>query len=139
MTHETTTPTQQTTVGDRAGEQEHVHPAQVHVHDHYHVTHHHTGGGILGGEFEHRSAYHSHEHNHAPLVHGHEHEPADERPSEFMTSRFSEPSAFAALGPLGSSGRVPAPPARKRRPLRRACTRALVGPWPRPFSWVGEA
>ena len=79
MTHETITPTQQTTVGGEAAEQEHVHPAQLHTHDHYHVTHHHTGGAILGGEFEHRSHYHSHEHNHAPLVHGHDHDPADER------------------------------------------------------------
>ena len=42
-------------------------------------------------------------------IFGWEHEPADERPSEFMTSRFSEPSAFAALGTLGSTGRTPAP------------------------------
>ncbi len=69
-------PTPQTTVGKKAGEQEHVHPAEVHSHDHYHVTHHHTGGPL--GEFEHRSHYHSHEHNHAPLVHGHSHDSEDE-------------------------------------------------------------
>jgi hypothetical protein len=45
-------------------------------------------------------------------IFGWEHEPADERPSEFMISRFSEPSAFAALGPLGNTGRAPAAPAR---------------------------
>lgn len=50
--------------------QEHSHPALVHTHDHYHVTHHHTGGVL--GEFEHRTRYHLHEHNHAPLVHGHD-------------------------------------------------------------------
>ena len=78
MTYETTTPEQQTTVGDKAAEQEHVHPAQVHTHDHYHVTHHHSDG-VLGGEFEHRSHYHSHEHNHAPLFLGMDNYPSDER------------------------------------------------------------
>ena len=46
------------------------------ISDHYHVTHHHTGGPL--GEFEHRAHYHAHEHNHAPLVHGHDHDPAKE-------------------------------------------------------------
>jgi len=41
----------------------------VHTHDHYHVTHKHTGGVL--GEFEHKTHYHQHEHNHAPLVHAH--------------------------------------------------------------------
>ena len=68
--------TQQTTVGEEAGEQEHTHPAEVHGHDHYHVTHHHSGG--LLDEFEHRAHYHSHEHNHAPLTHGHEHDAENE-------------------------------------------------------------
>ncbi len=76
MTHEGTGAGGQTTVGREANEQEHLHPAQVHGHDHYHVTHHHTGGPL--GEFEHRAHYHSHEHNHAPLLHGHDHDPAKE-------------------------------------------------------------
>ena len=59
----------QTTVGDKAKDQEHSHPEVIHVHDHYHVTHRHTGGPF--GEFEHKARYHSHEHNHAALVHGH--------------------------------------------------------------------
>jgi len=50
-------------------ENEHSHPATVHAHDHYHVSHHHTGG--IMGEFQHRTHYHQHEHNHAPLVHAH--------------------------------------------------------------------
>ena len=62
------TPVMQRVVGDDvAGE--HNHPGIVHTHDHYHVTHHHTGN--LLGEFEHRSEYHQHEHNHSPLVHAH--------------------------------------------------------------------
>jgi hypothetical protein len=74
-THSTATgaATGQTTVGEEAKQQEHAHPAQVHTHDHYHVTHHHSGG--LGDDFDHRAHYHSHEHNHATLVHGHEHTP----------------------------------------------------------------
>ena len=61
------TPVMQRVVGD--AEHEHAHEPVVHVHDHYHVTHHHTGN--LLGEFEHRSSFHQHEHNHAPLVHAH--------------------------------------------------------------------
>jgi len=57
----------QQVVGDI--EHEHTHPPIVHIHDHYHVSHHHTGGML--GEFEHRAHYHQHEHNHAPLVHAH--------------------------------------------------------------------
>ena len=62
------TPVMQRVVGDDAQSQ-HSHPGAVHTHDHYHVTHHHTGNVL--GEFEHRSEYHLHEHNHAPLVHAH--------------------------------------------------------------------
>ena len=74
--------TGQTTVGDEAQQQEHMHPAQVHSHDHYHVTHHHTGGPL--GEFDHRAHYHSHEHDnededHGKEAHVHDHnEPAGE-------------------------------------------------------------
>lgn len=57
-------------------------------------------------------------------IFGWEHEPADERPSEFMTSRFAEPSAFAALGPLGRTGRAPALPARKSPLLTPEASRA---------------
>ncbi|HRI19211.1 MAG TPA: hypothetical protein PL196_11875 [Burkholderiaceae bacterium] len=46
-------------------------------------------------------------------IFGWEHEPADERPSEFMTSRFGEPSAFAALAPLGRASDARLPLARK--------------------------
>jgi hypothetical protein len=52
------------------GKEEHTHPGDLHSHDHYHVSHHHTGG--LLGEFTHRAHYHQHEHSHAPLVHAHE-------------------------------------------------------------------
>jgi hypothetical protein len=69
--------TDQRTVGEEAREQEHVHDPVVHSHDHYHVTHHHTGGPL--GEFDHRAHYHDHEHNHALLVHGHEHEAGKEQ------------------------------------------------------------
>jgi len=58
----------QQVVGDT--EHEHTHEPVVHTHDHYHVSHHHTGGVL--GEFEHRTHYHQHEHNHAPLLHAHE-------------------------------------------------------------------
>ena len=51
-------------------EPEHTHPATEHGHDHWHVSHHHTGG--LGDDFEHRASWHTHVHNHAPLTHSHD-------------------------------------------------------------------
>jgi hypothetical protein len=53
--------TKQEVVGDKG--HEHQHAAEVHTHDHWHVTHQHTGGPL--GEFAHRSHYHMHEHDHA--------------------------------------------------------------------------
>ncbi len=79
---------QQRTVGSEAREQEHTHPAETHGHDHYHVSHHHTGGPL--GEFEHRSHYHSHEHNHAPLVHGHDMSPEDESADHAATAHIHD-------------------------------------------------
>ena len=58
---------EQQVVGD--GANEHLHPTEVHAHDHYHVAHHHTNNPL--GEFEHRASYHSHEHDHAALRHAH--------------------------------------------------------------------
>jgi hypothetical protein len=57
----------------------HIHPAVVHVHDHYHVSHHHRAGvaGVVG-EFEHRAYWHTHSHNHLALTHGHEYDHDDE-------------------------------------------------------------
>jgi hypothetical protein len=52
----------------------------VHTHDHYHVTHKHTGN--LLGEFEHKTHYHAHEHNHAPIVHGHKGRDQDDESDE---------------------------------------------------------
>ena len=57
-------------------EPEHLHPATVHSHDHYHVSHHHKGG--LGGEWDHRTYWHTHEHNHAPLQHSHDYSAGEE-------------------------------------------------------------
>jgi hypothetical protein len=81
----------QTTVGEEAREQEHSHEPLTHVHDHYHVTHHHTGGPL--GEFEHRSRYHSHDHNHAPMIHAHDQEPADEEREHDSEAHIHDHSA----------------------------------------------
>lgn len=72
------TATIQRVVGD--AQHEHSHEGLVHSHDHYHVTHHHTGGVL--GEFEHRTRYHLHDHNHAPLVHGHDGQSKDDERSD---------------------------------------------------------
>jgi hypothetical protein len=57
-------------------EPEHTHPAVTHSHDHYHVSHHHTGGP--GEEWEHRTYWHTHEHNHSPLTHSHDYSRGEE-------------------------------------------------------------
>ena len=44
MTQQQAATTDQTTVGEEARKQEHGHPAEHHTHDHYHVTHVHSGG-----------------------------------------------------------------------------------------------
>lgn len=54
---------------------EHGHDAKLHVHDHYHLTHHR--GDLLGG-WEHRDYWHTHEHNHAGMTHGHDYSIEDE-------------------------------------------------------------
>ena len=55
---------------------EHTHPAVVHTHDHYHVTHHHSDNPL--NEWEHRAYWHTHEHNHNTLTHSHDYDRADE-------------------------------------------------------------
>jgi len=85
----------QRVVGDTANE--HSHPPIVHTHDHYHVSHHHTGGPL--GEFEHRSHYHLHEHNHAPLVHAHhERSEEDERQDHDGTAHIHDHGSPAGGG-----------------------------------------
>jgi hypothetical protein len=46
---------------------EHRHDAQVHTHEHTHVTHYLS----QALEWKHMTSTHDHEHNHAPLVHTH--------------------------------------------------------------------
>lgn len=54
----------------------HTHPAVEHSHDHWHVSHHHTGG--LGDDFEHRAWWHTHAHNHNAITHSHDYSQQDE-------------------------------------------------------------
>src|SRR5438105_11805488 len=49
---------------------EHTHPATLHEHDHYHVTHEHSDNPL--NEWVHRTYWHTHEHNHASLTHSHD-------------------------------------------------------------------
>jgi hypothetical protein len=65
------TETPQWTAGE-GREGTHIHPATVHEHDHYHVSHHHKDG--LMSDWEHRTYWHSHEHNHAELKHSHDYD-----------------------------------------------------------------
>jgi hypothetical protein len=59
---------EQEVVGDERNA--HGHPAVTHTHDHYHVSHQHKSGEMLGS-FEHKATYHSHEHNHNAILHAH--------------------------------------------------------------------
>jgi hypothetical protein len=81
----------QRAVGDEAKRQEHHHAPETHEHDHYHVSHHHTGGPL--GEFEHRSRYHSHSHNHAEIVHAHEMSPDEEVADHAATAHIHDHDA----------------------------------------------
>ena len=55
---------------------EHTHPARMHNHDPYHVSHHHRGNPL--GEWQHRTFWHTHEHNHNTLTHSHDYSQDDE-------------------------------------------------------------
>jgi hypothetical protein len=57
-------------MADLAGDgwEEHDHEELVHSHEHFHVTHNHTG---RTGGFEHLSSSHAHEHDHLGLRHSH--------------------------------------------------------------------
>ena len=44
------------------------------THDHYHVAHYHQ----ISGDWEHRTYWHTHEHNHAELVHSHDYSQDEE-------------------------------------------------------------
>ncbi len=55
---------------------EHTHSPQMHGHDHYHVSHHHKAGVL--GEWDHRTYWHTHQHNHNALTHSHDYGRQDE-------------------------------------------------------------
>ena len=55
---------------EHGNEPEHMHESVVHTHDHYHVSHHHSGG--LLSEWEHKTFWHTHAHNHNQITHGHD-------------------------------------------------------------------
>ena len=65
--------TEQRTEG-QGREPEHTHPATVHRHDHWHVSHHVTDDGRV----EHRTYWHTHEHNHTELTHSHDYSQEEE-------------------------------------------------------------
>jgi len=51
-------------------EPEHTHPAEKHLHDHYHVAHVHVEG--TEPEWRHQANWHTHEHDHGQIVHSHD-------------------------------------------------------------------
>jgi hypothetical protein len=75
------------------GEQ-HSHVAEVHSHEHAHVTHYLSGGQ----DWTHLTASHQHEHNHAALTHDHEpHEdPAQEHGREAHIHDHEQPTSSPA-------------------------------------------
>ncbi len=83
---------------------EHTHPTQVHSHDHYHVSHRHKDGML--GEWDHRSFWHSHEHNHNELTHSHDYGQDEETNQHGKEAHVHDHSAPVAMG-VGSetSGR----------------------------------
>jgi hypothetical protein len=74
-----TTPRVEQRTEGQGNEPAHTHPATMHAHDHYHVTHHHRSG-LAGavGEWEHQTYWHTHDHNHSELTHSHDYRATDE-------------------------------------------------------------
>lgn len=74
-------------------EPEHMHPATTHMHDHYHVSHHHKGGML--GEWDHRTSWHTHEHNHSQLTHSHDYSKDDEEDNHAKEAHIHDHAAPA--------------------------------------------
>lgn len=64
------------TVDGSGREATHSHPAEVHTHDHYHVSLVHQGSANDG--WSHETTWHTHEHNHSATAHGHDFARAEE-------------------------------------------------------------
>src|SRR5512141_1270981 len=58
-------------------EPEHVHDAETHTHDHYHVAHVHVEGG--DPEWRHQANWHSHTHDHGRTLHSHDYSRENEQ------------------------------------------------------------
>jgi len=96
-------------------ENTHHHPARVHSHDHYHISHHHRDG--LLGEWEHRTYWHTHDHNHAELTHSHDYSQQDEERDHGKEAHIHDHAA-----PIESAG-----PAQAQAEMDTPLTRRLHG------------
>ena len=90
----------------------HEHPAVLHNHGHYHVTHNFRE---MTGGFEHHSSYHDHDHDHASVAHAHyPHEDFDrEHEGEAHVHDHGHDRADAVKP-------APKKPAPKRTPVKKA-------------------
>jgi hypothetical protein len=71
----------------------HTHEPRTHIHDHYHVSHHHSGGML--SEWEHRTYWHTHDHNHNELAHSHDYSVEDEERHHAKESHIHDHAAPA--------------------------------------------
>jgi hypothetical protein len=78
---------------DRKSNPVHTHPETVHSHDHYHITHHHSGGML--GEWDHRTSWHTHNHNHNQFTHAHDFDTNDEEAEHAKESHVHDHSSPA--------------------------------------------
>jgi hypothetical protein len=82
----------------------HMHGAVTHVHDHYHITHHHRGGDVSPGaadgreEWEHRTSWHTHAHSHHSLTHSHDYSQDDEAQRHGKEAHTHDHAAPTASG-----------------------------------------
>ncbi len=74
-------------------EPQHSHPSVRHTHDHYHVSHHH--GGKVIGEWDHRTFWHTHDHNHSELMHSHDYNRSDEEENHDREAHIHDHAAPA--------------------------------------------
>ena len=75
-----------------------THAAVTHLPDHYHISHHHRGGVAGVGEWEHRTYWHTHEHNHHPLTHSHDYSQEDEAQHHGKEAHIHDHAAPTGIG-----------------------------------------
>jgi hypothetical protein len=63
----------------------------MHSHDHFHISHHHSGNPL--SQWEHRASWHTHAHNHNLLTHSHDYSQEQEETDHGKESHVHDHAA----------------------------------------------